>query len=108
MHERGVGGEFVHAAGVVGVSSFREGFFRSVGVEVLGVLEFSRGAVVSALALHTVGALEQVLVVLEVEAMETGDRLVSASGYYVPGARFSSEVDRAVLEAAGVRFLTLG
>ena len=38
-------GIFVHAAGVVGVSSLREGFFRSAGVEVLGVLEFSRGAV---------------------------------------------------------------
>ena len=92
----------------------------------LGVLEFSRGAVVSALAcevaslarvlsvltegeaglptrcapwdvaalaLHTVGALERVLVMLDVEAMDTGDRLVSASDYYVPDARFSPEVD---------------
>lgn len=48
---------------------------------------------VAALAGHTVGALERVLVMLDAEAPGGGEGLVSASGYYAPDARFSPEVN---------------
>lgn len=48
---------------------------------------------VAALSVHTVGAPERVLVMLDVEAPRDGEELVSAAGHYAPDARFSPEVN---------------
>lgn len=48
---------------------------------------------VAALAVHTVGALDRVLVALDAEAPANGEGVVSAAGYYAPDVRFSPEVN---------------
>ncbi|WP_285728619.1 maleylpyruvate isomerase family mycothiol-dependent enzyme [Nocardiopsis sp. ATB16-24] len=61
---------------------------------------------VAALAVHTVGALHRVLVVLDAGTPEGSGPLVSAAGYYAPDVRFSptvnaDRVERAVRAAEG-------